>query len=186
MKNRLLYIAIGLVVMFLIMRSCEGETKVITETKTVIKWKEKKVIETIIDSVPKLVYVEKVKTIKGKDSIIYKDKPSETTITANKYETEIKTDSATAKLQITTTGELLDVQGVITYPEKETTTTITKIKDKSGLYLYGSSPINSQLLSPEIGLQFNIRNKMFISSGVQYNNITNNVDVKIGVGIKIF
>ena len=59
-------------------------------------------------------------------------------------------------------------------------------RSESGFYLYGKAPISSQNFSPEIGIQMNIRNKMFISSGVQYDNINNNVNVLVGIGIKIF
>ena len=59
-------------------------------------------------------------------------------------------------------------------------------RSKSGFYLYGSSPINSQAFSPEIGVLFQVRNKMFVSGSIQYNNLNNNVDAKIGIGIKLF
>jgi len=186
MKNRILYIVIGLIVMFALMKQCEGEPKVVTKTVTKIVTKHDTINNVIIKEVPKTVYVEKVKTVKGKDSIIYKDKPSETTITANEYQTEVKSNKATASLKITTTGELLDVLGVITYPEKETITETIKIRDASGLYLYGSAPITAQALTPELGLQFNIKNKMFVSGGVQYNNLNNNVNILVGIGVKLF
>ena len=184
LRNTLFTIA-GFIILFSVFKQCDSDTKTITKTETVIKWKEKIVTETIIDTVFKKVYVQKIKTVKGKDSLIYKDKPSENTITANEYKAEVKTDSAVAKLNIVTTGELLGVTGTITFPEKETTTTITKTRNASGLYLYGSTPIKN-FTTPEIGIQLNIKNKLFISSGIQYNNINNNVDVKIGFGIKLF
>ena len=186
MKNRLLYVVIGLIIAFALCKQCEGEPKVVTKTVTKVTKVHDTITEVKIDTFYTRVYVEKVKTVKGKDSIIYKDKPSETTITANQYETTLKSNKASAELKITTTGQLLEVSGTITFPEKETTTTITKTRDASGLYLYGSAPITAQALTPELGLQFNIKNKMFVSSGVQYNNITNNVDLKVGIGVKIW
>ena len=183
-RNILLTIA-GFIILFSVFKQCDRDIKTITKTETVIKWKEKIVTETIIDTVFKKVYVQKIKTVKGKDSLIYKDKPSENTITANEYKAEVKTDSAIAKLNIVTTGELLDVTGVITYPEKETITTITKIKDKSGFYIYGALPINN-ITSPEVGVLFQVRNKVFVSAGVQLNNITKQPDLKVGIGIKLF
>ena len=186
MNNRLLYVVIGLIIAFALCKQCEGEPKVVTNTVTKIVTKHDTINEVIIKEVPKTVYVEKVKTVKGKDSLIYVDKPNDSTITANQYTTTLKSNKASADLKITTTGELLDVQGVITYPKKETTTKITKTRDASGLYLYGSAPITAQALTPELGLQFNIKNKMFVSSGVQYNNITNNLDIKVGIGLKIW
>ena len=181
-----LYIIAGLIVLFALIKQCEGEPRVITKTETVIKWKKDTVKIKEIVKVDKPIYIEKVKTVKGKDSIIYKDKPSETTIEAEVYETKLKSNDATADLNIVSTGEVLDVTGTITYPEKETTTTITKIKDKSGFYLYGKAPISAGSFSPEIGVQYNIKNKMFISTGIQYNNLDNNLSINAGIGINLF
>ena len=192
MKVNIWYVVLIFVVLFAVLKQCEGEPRVITKTEVNIS--------EIIDSVKqatlkdvKTVYIDtsksSIKYVKGKtiykDSIIYQDKPSETTITANQFETELKANKALAKLKITTTGQLLDVSGVITYPEKENITTITKIKDKSGLYIFGAMPINN-FASPELGVLFQIRNKMFVSTSAQFNNITKQPDFKIGVGVKIW
>lgn len=59
-------------------------------------------------------------------------------------------------------------------------------KNQSGFYIYGSAPINADALSPEIGVLFQLRNKMFISTSAQYNNLNNNVDLKVGIGVKLF
>lgn len=183
-KKHWFFIFIGFFVAFALMKQCEGEPKTIVETKTVVKWKTDTITQTKIDTIPKTVYIERTKTIKGKDSIIYKEKPTETTITANQYDTEIKSDSATAKLKITTTGELLEVKGVIEYPRIETTTTITKIRDASGFYIYGSMPINGNL-SPEIGGMFQIKNKIILAAGVHYNNYTKQADAKVTLAVKL-
>ncbi|NRA92178.1 MAG: hypothetical protein HRU26_05740 [Psychroserpens sp.] len=186
MRNNLIFLFAGAIIMFFIMRSCEGEPKIITKTETKIEWKTDTVKVKEIQKLEKPVFVEKINTIKGKDSIIYVNVPTDSTIIANQFKTELKSNEAKADLTITSTGEVLDVFGTITYPEKETITEITKIKDASGFYLYGESPINSKVFTPEIGIQYNIKNKMFISSGVQYNNLNNNLDVKLGIGIKLF
>ncbi len=59
-------------------------------------------------------------------------------------------------------------------------------KSLSGFYIYGSTPINSSAFSPEVGVLFQFKNKLFVNTGVQYNNITSQTDWKIGVGVKIF
>jgi len=115
---------------------------------------------------------------------VYKDKPSETTIEASQFEVELLSNDASATLTITA-NELYDVQGVITYPRIETTTETIKIRDASGLYVYGQIPINN-IASPEVGVLIQVRNKMFISTGVQYNNLSQQLDYKVGVGIKIW
>ncbi len=184
-KISIWWLVVLAIVFFALCKQCEGETKTVTKTVTKVTKVHDTITEVKIDTFYTRVYVERVKTVKGKDSLIYVYKPTDTSIKANQYKTEVKSNDATAKLDITTTGELLDVSGVITYPEKETTTTITKTRDASGLYLYGNTSINS-FSSTELGLQFNIKNKAFLSTSVQYNNITNNVDAKIGIGIKIW
>lgn len=166
------------IIFFALMKQCEGKT--ITKTETVVKWKTDTITQTKIKEVPKTVYVEK----KGRDTIIYKDKPSETTIKANQYETQIKSDSATADLQITTTGELLDVQGSITYPRIETTVETIKTRDASGFFIYGAMPITPNI-SPEIGGMFQIKNKVIIGLGTQYNNFTKGIDAKITLAVKL-
>ena len=185
MKDWFTYFLV-IVLIIVLLKQCEGDERTVAKTKIEYVKVTNTVTKTKIDTIFKKVYVNKYVDKQGENVIVYVDKPNDSTIEANKYNTTLLSNNATAELEITTTGELLDVSGVITYPEKETTTTITKTRDASGLYLYGSAPIKSKALTPEIGLQFNIKNKMFISSGVQYNNITNNLDIKVGIGVKIW
>ena len=168
-----------IIVVIILVILFEQEPKTITEIKYIPKTET--ITETKIDTVYKKVYFEKTKTLKGKDSIIYKDVPSETASPARQYKATVKTDSSRADLQIVTTGELIDVKGTISYNQKETTKTI--VKQKSGLFIYGST--NPTLTQPEIGLLYQLKNKVFISTGVQYNSFTKTADFKIGVGIKI-
>jgi len=184
--KRWIYIVVGFIIMFALMKQCEGKPKVVTKTITEVVKVHDTITEVKIDTIYTQVYIDKVKTVKGKDSIIYKDKPSETTTTANQYQTTLKSNDAEAKLNITTTGELLDVSGIITYPKRETITTVTKTKDASGLYIYASAPISSRELSPEVGALFQVRNKLIFGAGVQYNNISNNVNATFTVGVKIW
>ena len=183
-KN-ILYALGGFAIAVLIFRACESEPKIKIETKTITKIVTDTLRLKEIVEIEKPVYVERIKTLKGKDSIIYKDEPSETTITAKQFETKLDSNDAQAELIITSTGEVLDVQGVITYPKTETVTTITKIKDKGGVYLYGSIPINN-FTTPEVGLMFQVRNKFGVMAGVQYNSLTNKPEIKAGILIKIF
>lgn len=185
-KISIWWLLVLFIIFFAALKQCEGKPQVTTVTETKIITKVDTITKVEIKEIPKKVYVEKIKTVKGKDSIIYKDKPSETTTTANQYQTTLKSNKATAKLDITTTGELLDVSGNITYPEKETITRITKVKPQSGLFIYGSAPISSRSLSPEVGALFQIKNKLILGAGVQYDNITNNVNATFTLGVKIW
>jgi len=185
MKINIWWVVVGVIIAFAILKQCESEPRVVVKTKTVTKIVTDTINTVTIKEIPKKVYIEKIKTVKGKDSIIIQNVPSENTTTANQYKTKIQSNEASADLQITTTVELLNVSGIITFPKVEKTTTITKIKDKSGLYIYGQIPINN-IASPEVGVLIQVRNKMFISTGVQYNNLSQQLDYKVGVGIKIW
>ena len=171
--------------MFFLMKSCESKPSINTETVTKIITKHDTINKTIIKKIPEKVYVQKEITTKGDTVIIYKDKPSETTTTANQYKTEVKSNEATAKLDITTTGELLDVQGVITYKQKETIKETTIRQDNSGFYIYAQMPISSQITTPELGVMLQIKNKLIIGVGAQYNNFNNNLSAVATIGVKL-
>lgn len=185
MKNWYLYL-IALVALFVLIKQCEQEPKI----KTVTKTEYVKVTDTITKmveiEVPKTVYVTKVKTVKGKDSIVYVDASTPTAITATQYTKQLKSNNATANLKITTTGELLDVTGTINYTQENTTTTITKVKAKSGLFLYGQASIAPNPDRFAIGLDYQVRNTFLIGASASYNNITKDVYVNAKLGIRIF
>lgn len=173
------WFALIILAMCLFLKQCSKEPKTITKTEY-IKVTDT-ITNTIIDTVPKLVYVEKTKTIKGKDSIVYKDKPTDNTIKANQYNTTLKSNNASADLKITTTGELLDVQGAINYTKE-----IKTVKQaQSGLFLYGDVPITKPHTNVELGLIYQFKNSILIKGGAQYNNFTKGVDLKVGIGIKL-
>lgn len=174
------YWILFIILTIILVKKCEDEPTVITETEYIT------VTDTItkveIKEIPKTVFVEKVKTIKGKDSIIYVNKPTDTTIQANEYKTKLESNNATANLKIVTTGELIDVKGTIDYTQ--TNTTITKIKDKSGLFLYGGTSVLPALQNYEIGLDYQIRNKVLI--GASISHVQNQTYINAKIGIKIF
>ena len=183
--NNIGYYIVITIILFALFDQCTNKVKTKIETVTKIERITDTVKETIIKEVPKTVYVEKIKTVKGKDSIIYQEKPTDSTIKANKYETQLKANDATADLQITTTGTLLDVQGSINYPKITETTTITKTKPESGLFLFGSAPINNNFNDIELGLMYNFKNKLQLGVGGQYNNFINNIEPRITLAIKL-
>jgi len=179
-SKNLFFALLAISIVLFAIKKCEQEPRVITKTEYIDRVDT--ITKTIISD-PKTVYVNKYKTVKGNDSIVYVKTPDSTTINANLYNTQLLSNNATADLKITTTGELLDVQGVIKYTEEKTT--ITKIKDKSGFYIYGMMPLN-KTVSPEIGALYQVKNKLFISAGLQYDKHIKTVNIKIGIGIKIF
>jgi len=183
MRTNIILIILGAIIGLLIFKKCDSKPRVVTETitKTVIKFDT--IIETKIIK-GDVVNVEKIKTIKGKDSIIYKDIPSETTTSATQFKTKIQSNKAIANLLITSTGEVLDVQGVITYPELETITRVTKTRDASGLFIYGSTSVDN-FNSPEVGLMYQFKNKVGVIAGINYNITTQEPIFRLGFLIKL-
>lgn len=178
----ILFSIVLLIIALTLIKKCENKNDVFVKTKTVIKTDT--IYKTII-SPPKIVYVNKYVDKQGEKAIVYLEKPTDsTTIKANQYNTTLISNNATSKLKITTTGELLDVTGFTTYPE--VTKTVTKTDAKSGLFLYGSAPLNTNNLNIEVGLMYQFKNTLMLSGGVQYNDFIKTAEFKIGLGIKIF
>ncbi len=175
-------ILLSVLVLFLLSRGCkEPEPKIKTKDKVRII---KDTITVVEISKPKIVYVERVKTIKGKDSIVYKEKPTEATSIAKQYNSMLKSNKATADLKITTTGELLDVSGVIEYPETTITTTVKEKVPQSGLFLFGQSDPTFETFGG--GADIVIKNKIIIGAGLLKVNEINNPYVTLKVGLKLF
>lgn len=185
LKNYWLLIAI-LLFSLVIVRSCEQEPKVVTNTKIVYKTKTDTVTKVIIDEKIKKVYVDRIEKIKGKDSIVYRDAPSDTTVEANQYAANLVTNNATAQLTITTTGQLLDVSGTIKYNEKETTNSIIITKPKSGLFLYGETSATPLFSRAEIGLDYQIKNTLIVGSSFSFDNISKQNYINLKLGFRIF
>lgn len=177
---------LAVVVLFLMIKKCEQEPKIKIVTETEYITKTDTIKETIIrdNFIPK--YIIKTVTKKGKDSIIYVDRETHSAINVREYDAEVKTDSASAKLKITTTGELLDVKGEISWLKEEKTTTITKIKPKSGLFLFGEVSAIPKAENFAIGLDYQIRNTFLIGVSASHNTITKGVYLNAKVGIRIF
>lgn len=183
------YLIIGtaLISLIVINKKCENEPKTVieTETKTVIKTEiiRDTIIKTVIKEVPKIVYINNDKSI----SEIPTNNDSKK---ANQYNVSLSANNATASLKITTTGELLDVSGVIEYP-KETitntiTNTITKTVAKSGGFLYVEFPISKKPERIEVGIDYQIKNTILIGISADYNDITKKGTLNGKLGIKIF
>jgi hypothetical protein len=187
-KYKIVIIAIvTFVVLLSVVKACEQEPKITTKTETTIETKTDTIIKVQIKEVPEIVYVNRYVNVEGKKVIVYVDKPTDSsTIKAFKYETVLKSNNAIANLNITTSGELLDVTGVIEYPKETVTTTITKTSAKSGLFLFTQVPINSNQINIEVGALYQFKNTLGVMGSVQYNEFTKGIDAKLGLAIKIF
>ena len=186
-KTLIAIIFIALLVIFIV-KKCEDEPRIITRTETKIITKVDTIVKTVIGK-PKTVYVAKYST-KWRDSIVYvegtSDGTNEGTIKALQYETVLKGTKASANIKIVSLGEVLDVSGTFTYPEKETTTTITKTKAKSGLFIYGSVPFNTNNINIEAGVMYQFKNTIIVGVGGQYDDFSKSAYLKGTVAIRVF
>ena len=179
----IILIIVASVAFLIVVKRCE-KPKVVTKVKTEIKYITDTITKTEI-SKPKVVYYNKIvnDTIYStKDSIVYRNKKYK----ANEYTTSLQANNATAKLKITTTGQLLDVNGVIIYPKETKTIETIKTRNASGLFLYGAIPFENNIQLPEVGLMYQFKNTLGVMGGVEYNPINNSVNTKIGVLIRVY
>lgn len=172
------YILIIILTLVLV-KTCNDKPEIITETEYITKTDT--IHTTEIVEKPILKYVETIKTVKGNDSIIYVEKPTETSIEANEYKATVKTDSSRADLKILTTGKLLDVKGIITYDKEIVTKTITK--SKSGLFLGVQSDIDFKQYG--LTLDYQLKNTIMLGTSINYNQQLNNANVMFKVAIKL-
>ena len=186
MKNNWFIYLIIFVGLFILVRECQPEPKIKIETVTEYVKVTDTITNTIIEKVPTKVYVNRYVNVKGNDSIVFVTTPNDSTIQANQYNTKLESNNATATLKITTTGELLDVSGVIDYTQENTTTTITKTKAQSGLFLYGETSLEPMFNRFELGLDYQIKNTIIIGTSVGYDNLSEQLNFNVKIGIRIF
>lgn len=195
-KYKIVFLAILTFILLLgVVKGCENEPKITTKTTINIEHIKDSIKKVLIKEL-KPIYIDTGSTkyvkIKGKaeiqwrDSIVYRDKPSKTTIKANQYDTQLKSNNATASLKITSTGEVLDVQGTIEYPKQTITNTVTKTSAKSGLFIFAQVPINKNKINAEIGLLYQFKNTLGVMGSLQYNQYSKGIDGKVGLAIKLF
>lgn len=179
-KTNIISFVIGVVLCATLLKFCEGKKpldKVVTKTK-VIKVTDTLKVDGGIVTKYKKVFVKKTDT-----AIIYLDKPDSASICANFYEQPIKGNRSNGKAFITTTGELIDFSAIIECTDTIKETTITKYKDKSKLFLSPSYNTNNQI---NIGIDWNVKNKMLLKGGIGYDINNATPYLSVGIGIPIF
>ena len=129
-------------------------------------------------STPRLVFVERV-VIENDTIIRFVKEPTETSIVANKYSETLKGEHGEVDIDVTTTGELLDLRGVMRFNRTETT--ITKLVRKNTLFIGGEYGTNGII---ESKVHLNLKDRMLFSGGVGLDN--NQVFYKVGVAIPLF
>lgn len=171
---------IGFVLCAALFHFCEPkkpEDKVFTKIKTV------KVLDTLKIKGPMQTKYQKVYVNRTDTSIVYVDKKDSTSIEARKYSQEVSGKRMKGVVHVTTTGELLDLCAEIETNDTIIETTITKYKEKSKLFMSGQYNTNSSF---QLGVDWNIRNKVLLKGGVGYELNTNAPYISFGVGIPIF
>ena len=159
--------------------------------RDVVKVKEKVVVKNVrvVDTVrlhdtivkPVKVYVDRWRyKTNPNPSPIYKEE----IIEANKYSQELVGEKGTAKIDVITTGELLDLSGIIECNEKIVEKTITKYTAKSKLFMSGNidMSLDGGIKNVRLGLDYNIKNKVLIKGGLGYDITDNQPLVGVGLG----
>lgn len=173
---------------------CSSDVPVPTTTTTIDIEHIKDSIKNVLVNSIEPVYIDTSKTIikwlkpekeivKVTDTFYPQTGDSSNIVLANKYSLTLQSNEATADLNVTTTGELLDLQGTINYP-KETITIKETIIDKAPhLSLYTMSPTNR--FSPEVGLIYKTKKSLSLMVAGQWNEFTNSGEFKVGAAITI-
>ena len=183
-KNKNILIAIAsFVIGVLIASSCERDVVKVKE-KVIVK--NVKVTDTvrIKDTIvnPKKIYINKWKYVeKPKDSV---SKDTIKMIEANEYNQELVGKNGNAKIKLITTGELLDLSGVIECNEKTIEKTITKYTAKNKVFFTGGlgMGLNGGFRDIKIGIDYNIKNKVLLKYNVGYDLSTNQPFTGVGIG----
>lgn len=179
-KRNIISAVIGFIICLLLIHSCEDkkvEDKVVTKIK-VVKVTDTLKIDGKVVTKYKNVYIRKTDT-----SIVYLDRPDTTSIKARVYTQPIKGNRSSGIATITTSGELLDFCATIECQDSIKETTITKYRDNSKLFLSGKYNTNN---SAEIGLDWNLKNKVLLKGGIGYEMQNSKPYISVGIGIPIF
>lgn len=184
-KNKNIITAIAsFLIGVLIASSCERD---VVKIKEKVVYKNIKVTDTvkIHDTIvrPTKVYVDRYKYIKT-PVVSENEDVKEEIIRANKYSQELIGKKGTAKIDVITTGELLDLSGIIYCKEKIIEKTITKYTDKSNLFISGGIDMraNGELKNIRAGIDYNVKNKVLLKGGLGYDITDNQPFVGVGVG----
>lgn len=180
MKNNLISFFIGFLLCLVALTCCEGNDlkyKEVTKIKT-IKVTDTLKIKGVATTKYKKVYVKKTDT-----SIVYVDKADTSSVEARKYSQEIQGKRMKGVVHITTTGELLDVCADIETKDSIIETTITKYRNKSKAFASFSYNTNNQL---NLGIDWNIKNKILLKGGVGYETQTLKPYISVGIGVPLF
>ena len=179
-RKNIVSLVIGFMLCIALFRFCDGSKgKTITEVKTkVIKVTDTLKVKGDIVTNYKKVYVKKIDTV-----LVYVDIKDSTTIDARVYEQPIVGKRSSGIAKITTNGELLDFSAIIECQDSIIERNTTKYIDRSQLFLYGQYKTNNQL---EIGLDWNLRNKVILKGGVGYDASNTIPYISVGIGIPIF
>ncbi len=181
MKKKVIIAIASFLIGVLIASSCR---------KDVVKIKEKIVVKNVkvTDTVrihdtirkPIKVYVDRWKYVR-----VPVDAPIvEEIVEANKYSQKLIGKKGTAQIDVVTTGELLDLSGIIECNEKIVEKTITKYVNKNSLFFSSGVDLNvkGKIRNIKVGLDYNIRNRVLIKGGIGYDVLGNQPLVGIGIG----
>ena len=178
-------ILIIIILSLLLFQKCEEEPRVITKTKTVTK------IETIYDTIekvvigkPEKVYI-KVPEVQYRDSIVYIPVSLKDSLRVNRYPLSLLSNKAKFEGFALTSGKLYDFDGVISYPETTITNDTETIIREAQSGLFGFIQSNTQLNMFGAGLDWQIQNKFIVGTNITHNTIFENTNINLKLGIRL-
>lgn len=173
-----------IIVLIVVVKLLESEPKTKVTTKTVYVDKIDTIIKVVYKDKPKDVFVEVGGGSDGTN--VYRDKATPLTVEAKQYSTTLFSNNAKADLNITTTGELLDITGTIQWQEAVTTITKETTKPKSGLFIYAEHQITQPFSNSSIGLDYQIRNSIIVGVSLNYDSAQKVVSPSVKLGLPLF
>ena len=188
-KRNIITAIVSLVIGILIASSCNGNrSDDITKVKTEIKVVER--IDTLIvekKSKPKTVYVDRIKYVKG--DVVYVGEPNDSvpTIKANKYSQKVVGSRSVADIEVTTTGELIDLKAFVTVKDSIIEKETIIIKSKSNVFMSGGISINpnQSVRDFNVGIDYNIKNKALIGVNGGFDLNSNQPYIGLRVGFSL-
>ena len=188
-KRNVITAIVSLVIGILIASSCDGN-RGNSPDKVKIKTRVIERVDTLIiekKSKPKTVYIDKIKYIKG--DVVYVGEPNDSvpTIKANKYSQKVVGSRSVADIEVTTTGELIDLKSFVTVKDSIIEKETIIIKSKSNVFMSGGISINpnQSVRDFNVGIDYNIKNKALIGVNGGFDLNSNQPYIGLRVGFSL-
>ena len=186
-KRTLITALASLIIGVLIASSCEGRGDVVgNKVKTKVKVVERidtLVVKEKVLSKPKIVYVD----VNNTDTIYIKKPDSIPVIKARKYNQKVIGERSEADIEITTTGELIDLKAFVKVKDSIITKEVVEYKVKSNVFMSGGISVNpnQSVRDFNVGIDYNVKSKVLIGIEGGYDLNVNQPFIGFRVGLSL-